>query len=117
METSNPKGKQRAENVNEEDEVSSNRGTVAKMTGSVIEVVQTFPGLSPIVDATIADVDGSGQQAVVVCSGGQGAGAIKVVRKGAELKEYATVDGFDNIVDVWSLKPHLENEYVEGLAC
>jgi hypothetical protein len=102
-ESTNSKGKQRAADMDAES--TSNRGTIAKMEGTVVEVVQTIPGLSPIVDAVIADVDSSGQPQLVVCSGGQGAGAIKVVRKGAELQEHVVVDGFENITHVWPLRP------------
>lgn len=119
-ETTNSKGKGRAvQGEGEEEEadedmegIESNRGSVLKMTGSVIEIVQTFPGLSPIVDAVVADVDGSGQPQMVVCSGGQGAGAVKVVRKGAELQEHAVVDGLEHIVNIWSLKPRSDAKYV-----
>jgi hypothetical protein len=113
LESSNSKGKQRAVDDEEElEDMGTNRGTVVKMSGSVVEVVQTFPGLSPIVDAVVADIDRSGQSQLVVCSGGQGAGAVKIVRKGAELQEHAVVDGFDHITTIWSLKPRSDAKYV-----
>jgi DNA damage-binding protein 1 len=103
--SSNSKGKQRAGEADGDTDVGSiNKGSVVKTEGSYLEVVQTFQGLSPIMDATLADVDQSGQVQLVVCAGGQGSGAVKVVRKGAELQELAVVDGLEHIEHVWTLK-------------
>lgn len=44
-----------------------------------------------------------------VASGGMGGGGIRAVRKGAELKEHAVVEGVRDVHSVWPLKVHSED--------
>ena len=43
------------------------------------------------------------QKAIVTCSGGRNTGSLKVVRRGADFKEAAVVQGVTNVSGVWTL--------------
>jgi hypothetical protein len=60
------KGKGRALDDNDEDLFTKDpaKGSVIKSSGSFINVLHTFKNIAPIMDAALADIDGSGE----VCS-------------------------------------------------
>lgn len=48
------------DNATDDDKDRAN-GTVIRLKGSHVEVLESFRNIAPIVDATLADIDGSGQ--------------------------------------------------------
>ncbi|KAL4064854.1 CPSF A subunit region-domain-containing protein [Scleroderma yunnanense] len=78
-------------------------GLVVNGFGSYLDELESFNNLAPIVDALLVDIDGTGQKEIVTCSGGRSTGSLKVVRRGADFKEAATVQGVANVSNAWSL--------------
>ncbi|KAG8965789.1 hypothetical protein FRC03_000160 [Tulasnella sp. 419] len=57
-----------------------------------VEILESMPNISPIMDAVLADLDGSGHNQVVTCSGGSTSGSLRIIRTGAEFKQTAVLD-------------------------
>ena len=71
--------------------------------GSFVEVLQSFPGLGPIVDFAVVDLDRQGQGQVVTCSGVLKDGSLRVVRNGVGINEQAAVE-LPGLKGIWSLR-------------
>ncbi|KZT11975.1 uncharacterized protein LAESUDRAFT_746751 [Laetiporus sulphureus 93-53] len=102
------KGKERAD-----DDVSSGKedkeGKIVSGKGSYVEVLSNHENIAPVMDAVLADIDGSGQPQIITCSGGKNAGALKVVQTGADFQEKAVVEGIPNITNAWPLRSTFED--------
>ncbi|KAI0917003.1 hypothetical protein AcV5_007593 [Taiwanofungus camphoratus] len=105
---SSTKGKQRAD-VEMTDVREGKDGRVISGKGSYMEVLQNYQNIAPIMDAVLADLDGSGQPQIVTCSGGRNTGALKVVRTGADFQELAVVEGISNVTSVWPVRSRFED--------
>ncbi|KAI5118862.1 hypothetical protein M0805_005306 [Coniferiporia weirii] len=81
------------------------------ISGTFLEVVETYRNIAPIVDAVLADTDNSGQPAIVTCSGGRNAGSLRVIRNGANFTEDARICGIPNVIGMWPLKVQYDDEY------
>ncbi|KAJ6557241.1 CPSF A subunit region-domain-containing protein [Mycena vulgaris] len=92
------KGKGKAENS------EPLRDCVLDVKGSFLTNVSTFKNIAPILDAALVDMDNSGHQQIVTCSGGQNTGSINVIRKGADFQQLATVSGMAHTVGVFPLR-------------
>ncbi|KAJ3781139.1 CPSF A subunit region-domain-containing protein [Lentinula aff. detonsa] len=103
-----------AERLNrlEDERGFSKKGRVVNTHGSFIQVVQTLvKNVAPIRDAVLADLDGSGQQQIVTCSGGGNTGSVNLVRIGADFEELGNVMGLDdlNVIDIWPVRLSYES--------
>ncbi|KAI0335819.1 hypothetical protein GY45DRAFT_705258 [Cubamyces sp. BRFM 1775] len=100
------KGKGR---VDDADDVPVRDGRVVNTKGTFLEVLQTHDNIAPIMDAILADVDGSGQQPqVITCSGARNTGSLRVIRTEADFQEQARLDGLSGITDIWPIRPRFE---------
>ncbi|KAH9942902.1 CPSF A subunit region-domain-containing protein [Amylocystis lapponica] len=79
-------------------------GKILSGKGTYVEVLESYQNIAPIMDAALADLDGSGQPQIVTCSGGRNSGALKVVRTGADFQELAVVAGLSNVTNVWPVR-------------
>ncbi|KAF9463019.1 CPSF A subunit region-domain-containing protein [Collybia nuda] len=111
---SNVKGKGRAVDDAEE-EKDCTKGSIIGSEGSFISVLEMHKNIAPIVDAVLADTDGSGQPQIVTCSGGANTGSLNVVRNGADFQELASIPGLTNITNVWSVREKFENSADTGI--
>ncbi|TFK40691.1 CPSF A subunit region-domain-containing protein [Crucibulum laeve] len=105
--TKKGKGKAIANDDMDVDEDTTNDvsvGCVVNSTGSYINVVESYKNIAPIMDAVLADTDGSGQSQIVTCSGGHNTGSVNVVRNGADFQELASVLGVPDVVRIWSMR-------------
>lgn len=78
--------------------------------GSFVEVLQSFPGLGPIVDFAVVDLERQGQGQVVTCSGVLKDGSLRVVRNGVGINEQATVE-LPGLKGIWSLRAGTAESY------
>ncbi|KAG6333787.1 hypothetical protein ID866_5298 [Astraeus odoratus] len=101
-------GKRRADDVPE--------GLVVNGSGCYLLQLESFNNLAPIVDAVLVDVDNTGQKEIVTCSGGRNTGSLKVVRRGADFREAAILQGVANVSKVWSLKEKYNDQEHTHLA-
>ncbi|KAJ3557088.1 hypothetical protein NM688_g1656 [Phlebia brevispora] len=85
------------------------KGKIVRTKGSFVEVLEKYPNIAPIMDAVLADTDGSGQPQIVTCSGGSSTGSINVVRTGADFQELAVLNGIPNATNVWPIRPHYDS--------
>ncbi|KAG5639200.1 hypothetical protein H0H81_005679 [Sphagnurus paluster] len=97
------KGKGRATDDDNNDRDPS-KGVVVQSMGSFISIVETFKNIAPIVDAILVDIDHSGEQQIVTCSGSMNKGAIHIVRNGADFQELASVPGLTGVTNVWGVR-------------
>jgi len=72
-------------------------------SGSFIEVLESFPGMGPITDFAVVDLERQGQAQVVTCSGMGKDGSLRVVRNGVGINEQAAVE-LAGIKGMWSLR-------------
>lgn len=89
------------------------KGKILETKGSFVDVLERFDNVAPAIDAVLVTSSVGGQAQLVTCSGGQNAGALKVVRKGASYDPVAAVDGVENVLGVWPLKQTFKAEYVQ----
>ncbi|PVF94630.1 hypothetical protein CPB86DRAFT_765387 [Serendipita vermifera] len=68
-----------------------------------IEVVETYKNVGPIADAALADLDASGEPAIVTCSGGGKTGSLRIIRSGANLEELVRVAGTEAVKNIFPL--------------
>ncbi|KAI0078212.1 hypothetical protein K474DRAFT_1745998 [Panus rudis PR-1116 ss-1] len=87
------------------------KGTVVKLKGVHIEILEKFRNIAPIMDAVLADVDKSGQPQIVTCSGGNSAGSLNVIQTGADFAELAVVRGITEITNIWPIRPRFESTH------
>ena len=78
--------------------------------GSFVEVLQSFPGLGPIVDFAVVDLERQGQGQVVTCSGVLKDGSLRVVRNGVGINEQAAVE-LPGLKGIWSLRAGSAESY------
>lgn len=86
-------------------EVRKSKGTIIKAKGSHVEVLETYQNIAPIMDATLADLDGSGQPHIVTCSGGGNSGSLNIIRTGADFNEIAVLNGILDAQKVFPIRP------------
>ncbi|KAL6302826.1 mono-functional DNA-alkylating methyl methanesulfonate N-term-domain-containing protein [Sparassis latifolia] len=91
-----------------DDERAVKGGRVVSTKGTFVEVLENFQNIAPIMDAVLADLDGSGQPQIVTCSGGLSTGAIKVVRTGADFQELGIVEDVPHVTNLWPLRTQFE---------
>ena len=72
-------------------------------SGSFVEVLESYPGLGPIVDFAVVDLERQGQGQVVTCSGVLKDGSLRVVRNGVGINEQAAVE-LPGLKGIWSLR-------------
>jgi len=73
-------------------------------TGDSLEIVQSFPNIGPILDmVTVQSAQGSqAQSQLVLCSGYQKDGSLRVVRAGIGMQEQASIEA-PGLKGLWSL--------------
>ncbi|KAG8793975.1 hypothetical protein FRC16_010750 [Serendipita sp. 398] len=75
-----------------------------------LEVVDTYPNTAPIIDATLADIDNSGDPIVVTCSGEGKTGSLRIIRTGANIEEVASIGDTKGVTRVFLLKDGTESD-------
>ncbi|KAG8811741.1 hypothetical protein FRC18_003310, partial [Serendipita sp. 400] len=75
-----------------------------------LEVVDTYPNTAPIIDATLADIDNSGDPIVVTCSGEGKTGSLRIIRTGANIEELASIGDTKGVTRVFLLKDGTESD-------
>ncbi|EJF63344.1 hypothetical protein DICSQDRAFT_153890 [Dichomitus squalens LYAD-421 SS1] len=101
------KGKAKATSgVGDAESGSAREGRVVNTQGTFLEVLQNFDNIAPIMDAALADIDGSGQPQVITSSGGRNTGSLRVIRTEADFQEQARLDGLIGVTDIWPVKTH-----------
>ncbi|EPQ54734.1 hypothetical protein GLOTRDRAFT_116530 [Gloeophyllum trabeum ATCC 11539] len=83
-------------------------GYVLRTRGTYVQELQSWQNVAPIIDAVVADVDGSGQRTIVTCSGGKSTGSLRVIRNGADFHELAALRGLAHVTHVWPLRSRFE---------
>ncbi|ESK85005.1 uv-damaged dna-binding [Moniliophthora roreri MCA 2997] len=104
---SSDKGKGRATEEDHEelfDESLQKNGRIYKLKGKYLSVLHTFENIAPIADATLVDLDNSGQKQIVTCSGDRSTGSINIVRMGANFQELAALPGLERITGIWPIR-------------
>jgi len=71
-------------------------------SGSHVELLESYPGLGPIVDFAVVDLERQGQCQVVTCSGLGKDGSLRVVRNGVGVNEQACVE-LAGVKGIWAL--------------
>ncbi|KAF7975350.1 hypothetical protein HWV62_9805 [Athelia sp. TMB] len=98
-------GKGKSKAVNGEDiREKEGRGVIVLGKGTYLSTIQSFKNIAPIMDAALVDVDRSGQNQIITCSGGRHTGSLNIVRNGADFQAQATVEGLSNITNMWPLR-------------
>ncbi|KAK7682424.1 hypothetical protein QCA50_014629 [Cerrena zonata] len=92
-----------------DDDKERAKGAIIKLTGSYVEVLESFRNIAPIVDATSADIDGSGQPQLITCSGENSTGSINVLQNGADFVEVATLEGLTSVAKICPIRSRYQN--------
>jgi DNA damage-binding protein 1 len=71
--------------------------------GSLVEVLENFANVGPVLDMCVVDTEKQGQSQIVTCSGSFKDGSLRVVRNGIGLTELATVD-LKGVRGVWCVQ-------------
>ncbi|CAG8674264.1 11574_t:CDS:10, partial [Dentiscutata erythropus] len=73
--------------------------------GVLLDVLDTFINLSPIVDFCVVNLERQGQGHIITCSGGTKDGSLRIIRNGVGITEQAVME-MPGITGVWSLRPY-----------
>ncbi|KIM43302.1 hypothetical protein M413DRAFT_444121 [Hebeloma cylindrosporum] len=115
MTKSSTKGKGRAilqdDDMDIDGDIDCSKGRIVEPDGSFIKVLENFKNIAPIMDAILVDVDGSGQNQIVTCSGGANTGSINIVRNGAEFQELGFVGGLTGVNRIWAVRETYEDSF------
>ncbi|KAJ2686804.1 DNA damage-binding protein 1a [Coemansia spiralis] len=96
-------------------------GAVAERPGTFIEVVESFPNLSPVVDLCMVgvggnDLAGGGTSgncgSIVACTGQRTTPALRLVRNGVGVENVADI-GVSSVVNVWSLTAEISGSVAD----
>ncbi|ELU38987.1 CPSF A subunit region domain-containing protein [Rhizoctonia solani AG-1 IA] len=71
-------------------------------------IVEHNKNLAPILDATLVEIDGSGQPRIALISGDESGGWLSVVHKGASFRELAILDGLGHLENIFPLKKYFD---------
>ncbi|KAI0826862.1 CPSF A subunit region-domain-containing protein [Trametes gibbosa] len=101
------KGKGRMDD--DAEDVPTKDGQIVRTRGTFIEVLETFDNVAPIMDAALADIDGSGQPQVITASGARNTGSLRIIRTEADFQEQARLDGLAGVTDMWPVRPRFDD--------
>ncbi|QRW20255.1 DNA damage-binding protein [Rhizoctonia solani] len=98
------------------DEIESPEGSVSRgkkkqpddETTHLEVIVEHNKNLAPILDATLVEIDGSGQPRIALISGDESGGWLSVVHKGASFRELAILDGLGHLENIFPLKKYFD---------
>lgn len=109
--------------------VSEGGGRVLASNGTYIEVLDTWQNVGPILDAVLADTDGSGQ-VIVICadilrillksfpqsriftaSGAMNAGSLRIIQNGADFQSTAVIENMGRFTKIWPLRSRFHDPY------
>ncbi|CAG8461735.1 4837_t:CDS:10 [Gigaspora rosea] len=76
--------------------------------GVLLDVLDTFINLSPIVDFCVVNLERQGQGHIITCSGGTKDGSLRIIRNGVGITEQAVME-MPGITGVWSLRPYYDS--------
>ena len=104
-------------------------GRVIASNGTYIEVLDTWQNVGPILDAVMADTDGSGQ-VIIICadilcislksspqsriftaSGAMNAGSLRIIQSGADFQSTAVIENIGNFTKIWPLRSRFHDPY------
>ncbi|KAI9321688.1 mono-functional DNA-alkylating methyl methanesulfonate N-term-domain-containing protein [Dichotomocladium elegans] len=71
---------------------------------NILEVIEEFPNIGPILDFCIVDLDKQGQGQLVTCSGAGEDSTLRIIRNGVDLNELAAID-ISGVKGIWALRP------------
>ncbi|KAI9016775.1 CPSF A subunit region-domain-containing protein [Hyaloraphidium curvatum] len=83
-------------------------------SGELLETLDKYTNLAPILDFAVMDSDKQGQGQIVACCGGFKDGTLRIIRSGVGLNEIADFE-MPGLKNVWSLRPHEASNYDELL--
>ncbi|KAI0304406.1 CPSF A subunit region-domain-containing protein [Multifurca ochricompacta] len=104
--SSSGKGKGRASMTDKE---GSSR--VLALNGTYIEVLDTWQNVGPILDAVLADTDGSGQPRIVTASGGINAGSLRIIQNGADFQTVAVIEDTGTFSKIFPVRHHFHDSH------
>jgi DNA damage-binding protein 1 len=102
-------------------------GRVLASNGTLIEVLDTWQNVGPILDAVLADTDGSGQvivlcarilrillksspqSRIITASGAMNASSLRIIQSGADFQITALVENMANFSKIWPLRPRFHD--------
>ncbi|CAE6468853.1 unnamed protein product [Rhizoctonia solani] len=97
------------EGVSEESSVSRGKKKQPDDEATYLEVITEHnENIAPIWDATLVEIDGSGQPRIAIISGDESGGWLSVVHKGASFRELAILDGLGNLENIFPLKKYFD---------
>ncbi|KAH7336916.1 CPSF A subunit region-domain-containing protein [Rhizoctonia solani] len=97
------------EGASEESGVSRGKKKQPDDEPTYLEVmVEHNENIAPIWDATLVEIDGTGQPRIAIISGDESGGWLSVVHKGASFRELAILDGLGNLENVFPLKKYFD---------
>lgn len=70
---------------------------------NLVDVIDTYANLAPIIDFCVVDLERQGQGQVVTCSGTGRDGSLRIIRNGIGLNEQATID-LTGVKGIWNLR-------------
>ncbi|CAG8510042.1 5511_t:CDS:10 [Dentiscutata heterogama] len=82
--------------------------------GVLLDVLDTFINLSPIVDFCVVNLERQGQGHIITCSGGTKDGSLRIIRNGVGITEQAVME-MPGITGVWSLRPYYNSPCDDSL--
>ncbi|KAI7892669.1 mono-functional DNA-alkylating methyl methanesulfonate N-term-domain-containing protein [Mucor mucedo] len=82
--------------------------------GEILEVIDEFPNLGPIIDFCVADLDKQGQTQLITCSGVAKDSSLRIIRNGVGLNELAAIE-ISGVKGVWALRPLFNDEHDDML--
>jgi DNA damage-binding protein 1 len=97
-------------------------GRVLASNGTYTEILDTWQNVGPIMDAVLADTDGSGQvtirsagilriysnnfkqSRIITTSGAMNAGSLRIIQSGADFQITALIENMANFSKIWPLR-------------
>ncbi|KAI8096333.1 mono-functional DNA-alkylating methyl methanesulfonate N-term-domain-containing protein [Halteromyces radiatus] len=80
----------------------------------ILQVIENFPSLGPVIDFCVADLDKQGQPQLITCSGAGKDSSLRIIRSGVGLNQLAAIE-MNGVKATWALRPNFAQKYTETL--
>ncbi|CAO3588837.1 unnamed protein product [Absidia cylindrospora] len=76
----------------------------------ILQVIETFPSLGPVIDFCMADLDKQGQPQLITCSGVGKDSSLRIIRSGVGLNQLAAIE-MSGVKATWALRSRFADKH------
>ncbi|KAI8327522.1 CPSF A subunit region-domain-containing protein, partial [Chlamydoabsidia padenii] len=80
----------------------------------ILQVIETFPSLGPVIDFCVADLDKQGQLQLITCSGAGKDSSLRIIRSGVGLNQLAAIE-MSGVKATWALRSSFNEKHTDIL--